>query len=173
MAAVDYIGDKNDARTNAEQSETPPDFRVSFVSAKERRFQAARRGDFPEVGTHLYFIQMRDERLSPVKIGRANNPKSRLAALQIGSPYPLVLLGTLENCGSSEFEWHAYLSANRMLGEWFSWSERVENTVNLALSGGDWRAEIAKEPAIDPDDWRIGSVLYEDDPRYAPNPSAS
>jgi hypothetical protein len=32
MAAVDYISEENAARTNAEQSETPPDFRVSFVS---------------------------------------------------------------------------------------------------------------------------------------------
>jgi hypothetical protein len=130
------------------------------MSARERRFQAARRGESPTQGAHLYFIKMEGSR--PVKIGRANQPAARLAALQVASPYLLKLLGFLPDCGAHEYDFHHYLRDHRMLGEWFKWSRMVERTVKIALAGEDWRSLI-KEPerSMEGDGWWVGSPLYQ------------
>ena len=118
-------------------------------------------------GAHLYFMRFARSR-SPVKIGRANDPVSRLKTLQVALPYRLKLLGTLDGCGDYEIAFHCHLSKFRMLGEWFKWSPLVEATVGLALEGGDWKDAIAlkEAPITGPDDWRIGSPLYAGNPNY-------
>jgi hypothetical protein len=156
---VDYSSALNETRTDTEQRETPADFRVSYESRRYRRFNAARQ-DGPAVqGRHLYFIQIAKGR-SPVKIGRANDPVARLAALQVASPYELKLLGTLNECGDYELEFHAFLGRDRMRGEWFRWSKPVEETVKLALAGGDWREAISRRRNDSEDAWWDGSPLY-------------
>lgn len=116
-------------------------------------------------GAHLYFIKMEGSR--PVKIGRANSPETRLKTLQVASPYRLRLLGVLEHCGEYEFGFHSHLRRYKLLGEWFRWSRVVEQTVKLAIAGGDWRAAIAEPPRSEEDDgWWIGSPLYQGNPKY-------
>jgi hypothetical protein len=117
-------------------------------------------------GRHLYFIKMAGSR--PVKIGRGTRPEIRLATLQVGSPYKLKLPGVLEDCGGYEKDFHWYLRKHKMLGEWFAWSRQTEEIVKLALSGGDWPAIVAVRPVreVTDDDWRIGSPLYQGNPKY-------
>ena len=158
---MDFDCPENVARTDGEQSETGGDFRVSFESRAKQ-----------EQGAHLYFIKMEGSR--PVKIGRANRPEVRLATLQVGSPYRLSLLGVVHNCGAHEFDFHWYLRADRMLGEWFKWSRKVEQTVKLTIGGGDWRS-LVKQPDSPPmpDEWWIGSPLYEFREQQAGAPKGS
>ena len=121
-------------------------------------------------GAHLYFIQIAKGR-HPVKIGRANRPEVRLATLQVASPYELKLLGTLDGCGDYEIGFHAFLGRDRMRGEWFRWSKLVEETVKLALAGGDWRTVISQRshpPTAD--EWWIGSPLYDAPNSNGPSP---
>lgn len=148
--------DLHETRTNAEHSGTASKFRVNYESlARTIKGQ----------GAHLYFIKVVKGR-GPVKIGRANDPSVRLPALQVACPYQLKLLGVLEGFGDYELAFHLYLARDRMRGEWFGWSKRVEETVKLALTGGDWRAKITERERIAAyDDWRIGSPLYQ--PREA------
>jgi hypothetical protein len=149
--------DLHEPRTNAEQSETGA-FRVSYESGA---LQRARRGQPQTAGRHLYFIQVAKGR-GPVKIGRANDPNSRLRALQVACPYRLKLLGMLNDCGHAEPDFHIYLARDRLQGEWFGWTKRVEEVVKLALAGGDWRAKLAERDRTSLyDDWRVGSPLYE------------
>jgi hypothetical protein len=157
---VDYDSDLHETRTDREQSQTPADFRVSFESEREKRFQLARRGMPPPQGKHLYFIKIAKGR-SPVKIGRANDPQIRLATLQVACPYGLKLLGVLEGCGPDETEFHWVVRESRLRGEWFAWSKHVEDTVKLAIAGGDWRATVGEERHTTPEgDWFYGSPLY-------------
>jgi hypothetical protein len=140
-----FDSDLHDPRTNADQSETGGNLRVSFASKQ---------------GAHLYFIKMEGSR--PVKIGRANQPDVRLATLQVASPYRLKLLGVIPDCGPHEYDFHYYLRADRMLGEWFKWSRMVERTIKLALAGGDWQSLIKeRHRRTGPDGWWTGSPLYE------------
>ena len=66
--------------------------------------------------------------LGLVKIGKANNPEMRLAALQTGSPVQLSILGirqfdTPEQAIIAERELHTEFGAKRKHGEWFSLTE--------------------------------------------------
>lgn len=106
----------------------------------------------------LYFIQMED---GPVKIGRSANVPSRLSSIQCASPYKVRLLGVLVGCGHQEDEFHQLLRRHRMRGEWFKWTNQVGDVVETALAGGDWRALELPDPDALPDDWWIGSPLYE------------
>jgi hypothetical protein len=56
------------------------------------------------------------------KIGIANDLQSRLASLQTGNPYPLVVEACFEfpNAGVIEKALHQVFSGVRTLGEWFS-----------------------------------------------------
>ena len=65
----------------------------------------------------IYFIQAGED--GPVKIGKANNPKSRLGILQIGSPERLYLRAVLDEPDEVEGVLHEALKGVRMNGEWF------------------------------------------------------
>lgn len=69
--------------------------------------------------TALYFIQAQVTGL--IKIGIALKPRERLAALQIGSPDKLVLLGVVRQPGARAVEraLHAAMKEHRSHGEWF------------------------------------------------------
>jgi len=110
-------------------------------------------------GAHLYFIRVARSR-GPVKIGRANDPETRLKNLQVASPYRLRLLGVIQNGGPHEAEFHRALSGHRLRGEWFTWSKHVEEMVKTALAGGDWRP-IKRRPTNAHAEWFADSPLYE------------
>ena len=153
---MDYDSALNETRTDREQSETQADFRVSFESQCVA---------IKNQGAHLYFIKMGGGR-RPVKIGRANDPKQRLKTLQVGSPWKLKLLGVLEGCGDAEAVWHSFFRREKLMGEWFEWTKLVEETVKLAIDGGDWKTVITQRrstPAAD-------SGWWEDSPLYSSLP---
>ena len=60
-------------------------------------------------------------RISPVKIGRTDNPEKRLNSIQTGYPRKLQILGILEtdNSVAEEHRLHLYFENSRLHGEWF------------------------------------------------------
>ena len=67
--------------------------------------------------THVYVIGAPGHRL--VKIGKADDVRERLAALQIGSPYPLEILLMARVDRRMEHALHARFRPHRRHGEWF------------------------------------------------------
>ena len=63
----------------------------------------------------IYFITCLDF----VKIGTASDPYMRLAQLQIGNPFPLVLAAVIEGSLSYERHLHKQFAAYDHNGEWF------------------------------------------------------
>lgn len=67
-----------------------------------------------------YVIQA--EAGGPIKIGKATDVMGRLRDLQVGYPFKLVLLGTIE---IEERDAHRALNQSRLSGEWFAVSEQT------------------------------------------------
>jgi hypothetical protein len=86
----------------------------------------------------VYFIEAPD--LGSVKIGwcgRLSGVDVRIGQLQVGSVYPLVLRGIIEECSvSDEQMFHRFFGDYRQRGEWF----RVEG------SFGDWMKLFSEQP---------------------------
>lgn len=68
----------------------------------------------------VYFVQVVGG--GPIKIGfaRPQRMRARMSALQIGSPFELVLLGTLTGGATAERRLHNLFAAHRIRGEWFN-----------------------------------------------------
>lgn len=81
----------------------------------------------------VYFIQYGAG--GPIKIGVAGNISRRVAALQTGSPEPLVVLATMPGGKSEEARLHHLLRQDRHRGEWFAPTARVLGAVALAKKG--------------------------------------
>lgn len=86
----------------------------------------------------VYFIQSGHN--GPIKIGISDNPKARRAHMQTASHEPLRLLGDLPGGAEREKQLHAYLSAHRIRGEWFS-----PHPVVLAVTPGDCALDALQE----------------------------
>lgn len=68
-----------------------------------------------------------------IKIGIAANPLKRLAMLQTGSPEYLELLGVARGGRPLEIRLHAQLSRDRVHGEWFEYTGRVDFVISELL----------------------------------------
>lgn len=90
----------------------------------------------------VYFIQGLDG--GPVKIGTAEYPKERLAALQSASPTLLQILGCIRGDRYLEREIHKEFAADRLHREWFSPSDLV-----LAFIQKTLKSEGAAQPEYD------------------------
>ena len=67
----------------------------------------------------VYFVQSGDKH-GPIKIGYADNGRSRVSALQTGNPDTLKVLAFIESTSPSmETELHARFAGLRLRGEWF------------------------------------------------------
>jgi Meiotically up-regulated gene 113 len=65
----------------------------------------------------VYFVQAVEG--GPIKIGVARDPLTRLADLQVGSPYKLRLYGLRRGGVAEERRLHKRFRADRLQGEWF------------------------------------------------------
>jgi len=71
----------------------------------------------------VYFIQMLDDNLNPIKIGKSGEPKIRFEQALNHSPYPLSFLGVAEDVDESVL--HTQFKEQRLEGEWFTPSEEL------------------------------------------------
>ena len=82
----------------------------------------------------IYFI--RAGLHGPVKIGHtAGHPEERMRSLQVSCWDQLHLLAFIPGDTTTERLLHKRFSGDRMRGEWFRWTERLEKTVSGSKSG--------------------------------------
>lgn len=82
------------------------------------------------MSSFVYFIQAGQR--GPIKIGKANDVEKRLAALQVGNPVRLEIIGVIEceRAHRKEAELHRKFSGSRLDGEWFQRSYELENLIS-------------------------------------------
>ena len=73
--------------------------------------------------------------LAPVKIGKAEDVECRVRQLQTGHYTRLRVLLVLD--GDHERELHERFSEERLCGEWFMWSAKIEKFISESLSERD------------------------------------
>lgn len=71
----------------------------------------------------------------PIKIGITHDVAARLRTLQVGSPYELTLLATVDGTVADEAALHLRLARDRMRGEWFRPTPEVIAVVGLLRAG--------------------------------------
>lgn len=86
---------------------------------------------------YVYFIEAVG--LNRVKIGIANDPRKRLATLQVGSPVELRLLSVLKVDLAPEWErdFHKRFAQHRLHGEWFELAPGVAAAANGGMQPED------------------------------------
>ena len=72
---------------------------------------------------------------SPVKIGCTSKPVDRLAQIQSWSPYPLEISAMVFGTPLLEKQFHAKFADSYSHGEWFFWTEEMENTIMKIRAG--------------------------------------
>lgn len=93
----------------------------------------------------IYFI--RQKRTDLVKIGYTlNDPPARLSSLQVGSPEPLEMIGTVPGSVADEAVLHQQFAASRVRGEWFRATPVMGRLI--ALGDGVFRMMAAWSPDI-------------------------
>jgi hypothetical protein len=104
--------------------------KVRAVVARQCGWPTTRyRDDLTE--THLYVVGVEQDALSPVKFGVSQDPKKRLKDMQVGSPYPIVIIGFMPANRGLELLVHRYLNCFRLYGEWFRRSEKTNGIIEL------------------------------------------
>lgn len=73
----------------------------------------------------IYFIKANDR----VKIGYADDPKSRIQSIQTSSPYKLEVLLIIDGNFEVERELHDRFQAYRITGEWFEYVDELSSFV--------------------------------------------
>lgn len=90
----------------------------------------------------IYFIQSGQRPY--VKIGYCgDDPRVRMACLQVGSVEELSLVGHVEGDPNEEREWHRRFDYLRVRGEWFEFTPELQRAVGLALGHDKPSAETA------------------------------
>jgi hypothetical protein len=155
--------DLHEPRTNAEQSETADDFRVSFEShrpftgviapelpvgspERDELFREFRR-TFAEDWKAAKEAVKRERRERKgdlyfvrvgrfLKIGRTTNIGARMRMIQCHAPTPPELVGMIAKGGWQEADWHQDFRHLRSNGEWFRITPELKAAVNHALEDG-------------------------------------
>lgn len=121
---------------------------IFWSPPKRKTPKASRRSKLASVPKdntdYVYLIRM--GRTKFYKIGKSNDPTSRLASMQTASPYKLKLLHTFkaDNATAAEEELHTIFHNQRQQGEWFKLSDEQrgrllkinEFKANLAIMDG-------------------------------------
>lgn len=83
----------------------------------------------------VYFIRVQPS--GPIKIGiTSNDPADRIDALQVGCPWPLKLMGTIEGSYGNESFLHDKFAVLRMAGEWFEPAPELLLAIDEMLAPG-------------------------------------
>lgn len=85
----------------------------------------------PAASCYVYFVTDGEA----IKIGKANNPKSRLSGLQTSHHKPLTILAVTPGNETLEREFHRIFDSKRLRGEWFQDCDEVRALVDDINSG--------------------------------------
>lgn len=97
---------------------------------------------------YVYFAIAKTAHWQRIKIGRARNVEDRIAELQVGSPTPLELLGTIKvlsegHAKGLERALHNTFDAYRVSGEWFTAAQPLREFILASCSGDHGAAQAA------------------------------
>ena len=94
------------------------------------------RTEWPADG-FVYFAVIGEPYITHVKVGfTTSDPEKRVKSLQTGCPFPIKLLGYVFGSLEREHELHDVFASDRLSGEWFAYSERVAEIIDLQLVQG-------------------------------------
>ena len=101
------------------------------------------------MSTYVYFIRTED--LSVVKIGIADDPDARMTMLQVGCPYPLVLMATRsfttrQEAIQCEQRLHKRFGKSHVRGEWFHLTQELRAFAAAFERRGRVLRELASLP---------------------------
>lgn len=83
----------------------------------------------------------------PVKIGSARDPEARLKQLRGASPVALEIVAAMRGSVTVERRLHALFIADHDHCEWFSWSEKLQDTID-AVVDGSFDASVLPAPYV-------------------------
>jgi hypothetical protein len=89
---------------------------------------------------NIYFLRPKGER-GPIKIGSSAAPEQRLKTYQIWSPQLLELVAYCPAHHNTERWMHRHFLADWLHGEWFDWSETLQEAIDHVVVHGclpDW-----------------------------------
>jgi len=84
---------------------------------------------------HVYFLRPIGA-TSPVKIGCSATPVKRLRSVEIWSPVELELVASAPGNNCHEWTLHQMFATDRLHGEWFAESERLNEVINQVAATG-------------------------------------
>lgn len=105
----------------------------------------------------VYFLRPVGER-GPIKIGMSVLPRARLRAHQIWSPVLLEIAAMVPAHHNAENWLHRHFLADWIHGEWFKWSERLQEAIDCATANGalpDW-----VDPPTNPTEYKAFLATY-------------
>lgn len=112
-----------------------------FISASKAGFEKWGRFGDAEAGGHgeadgfVYFAVTGWPNPNFLKIGfTRKDPRDRIKSLQTGCPVPIALVGSILGNEGLEADLHSVLTEDRVMGEWFEYTERVERIVRNMLT---------------------------------------
>jgi predicted GIY-YIG superfamily endonuclease len=99
----------------------------------------------------VYVIECRSVKPYPVKIGVSTNPANRIAELQTGNPYPLILIASIPfNSRKTAYEFESFAhkgnKKSSVGGEWFDSKKlNLNRSIRAWNSFKDERFKATKE----------------------------
>lgn len=93
--------------------------------AWDGEFKAATETECPKLPKRPTFVYFIGAAIGPIKIGIAEQPRTRLKILQTSYPYDLSILAMTPGPRSLEMEYHRKFAMHRLRGEWFERHEDI------------------------------------------------
>lgn len=81
----------------------------------------------------------------PIKVGCSHSPTQRQSDLETWSPFALEIIATIDGDHSLERKFHAYFIETHQRREWFSWSQKMADTI-VAINAGRFDIGILPLP---------------------------
>lgn len=92
-------------------------------------------GIFGDPTGFVYFIAIGGAYVSHIKVGfTRKNPYARMKSLQTGCPFKMKMIGFVFGNEGMEAEMHDVFSQDRQEGEWFAFSDHVEENIKFILT---------------------------------------
>lgn len=81
----------------------------------------------------------------PIKIGCSVSPDGRRRTLETWAPFALEIIAEISGGATLEGRFHAAFEEDHQRREWFTWSERMQATVE-AINSGSFDINVLPEP---------------------------
>lgn len=123
---------------------------ASFFPAVYGVYESTSLNNAGDVPMYVYFVIASTAYWQRIKIGRTKDVSDRIATLQVGSPTPLRLIGSIKTSSLQssihlEGALHRIFAAYSVGGEWFTAARPLREYIAAVCSGDEVAATIAME----------------------------